>query len=376
MKHFFSKFIKRFLGNPVFPALAIIFSVIIFFISTDYFRKPDDTNTADNLRIEAIKYANSTTEATTATTSAISTTSKKSTTAVSTTSVTNTTTKAKNSESKSDSNSESDSKQESETNQESKPESNPESRPESKPEPKPELGTKPEPTEEKDNDNSGTSNPTPSYDYKSAGDSPNSSFYQDRLVIIGDSIAYGYNVYGYIPNQHNIAAESLAVWNMGRYTFNLGGGSMGLYDAASYAYSPLYLISIGMNDIFTYSADDYGWNIRWIAEEILSRVPTATIVVGGITPVSNGNYYTTNDKIREYNSSLEWIINDMESSQVLYFNTHDVLCDSNTDALARTYAGGDGLHLNSLAYSDMLKCLFNYLDTTSAYDQILAHEGA
>ncbi len=322
MKKFFSDFIKRFLGNPIYPAMAVIFSVFIFFITTDYFRKPETTAT-DSHRIKAIKYANSTTTVTTTT----ATTTKKTTTAITTSTVTTT------------------------------------------------ITTTTETTTEAIEENSDSTETLPIYEYISAGDSPNSSFYQDRLVIVGDSIAYGYNAYGYIPYQHNIASESLAVWNMHNYTFDIGGGAMGIYDAVSYAYSPLYMISVGMNDIYTYTPDDYGWNVRWIAEEILARVPTATIVVAGITPVSEGNYYTTNEQIREFNSSLEWIIGDMQSSQVLYFNTHDVLCDWNTGALGWDYAGGDGLHLNSSAYSAMLHCLFNYLDDTPAYDQIIAHEG-
>ena len=64
----------------------------------------------------------------------------------------------------------------------------------------------------------------------------------------------------------------------------------------------------------------------------------------------------------------------MQSSQAIYFNTHDVLCDWNTGAIGWGYAGGAGLPLNSSAYSAMLNYLFNYLDTTNTYNQIIAHE--
>ena len=37
--------------------------------------------------------------------------------------------------------------------------------------------------------------PNEIYDFVSAGESPNSSFYQSRLTVIGDSIAYGFNCY-------------------------------------------------------------------------------------------------------------------------------------------------------------------------------------
>lgn len=323
MKNFFLSFIRQFFGNPIFPISAVLCSVFIVFLTADNLVRPDETKPINSYKIEALQYAASTTTSTTTTTTTSTTTKTTSSTTTTTTTTTAASTTA---------------------------------------------------TDEISDETAATEYTTPSYNFIPAGDSPNSSFYQDRLVIIGDSIAYGFNAYGYIPYQHNIAAESLAVWNMNNYTFDLGGGSMGLYDAAEYAYSPLYYLSIGMNDIYTYTADDYAWNIRWIAEEILARVPTATIVVGSITPVSDGNYYTTNDRIREYNDALDWVINDMESSQVIYFNTHDVLCDWNTAALGYDYAGADGLHLNSAAYSAILNYLFNYLDNTYAYEQIITHE--
>ena len=254
----------------------------------------------------------------------------------------------------------------------------------------------------------------PSYDYMAAGDSPNSQYYQDRIVIIGDSIAYGFNAYGYIPYEHNIAKESLAVWNMGNYTFDLGGGPMGVdevpegwlaldmgektintysaiirsaatviwngpmgvFDAAGYVNSPLYFISVGMNDLYSYSPDDYAWAMRGIAEEVLARVPDATIVIGAITPVSQGNYYTSNETIQAFNNSLEYVINDMNSPQVMFFNTYAILADPSTQALSSAHSGGDGLHLNGSSYGYVLSCLFNFLDTTSAIDQMAAHDSA
>lgn len=317
MKKILFSFFRDFFGHPVFPVISVLCGIFLIFLTADSMVKPQTNELSDTFKINALRYAASATTSTTTTTTSTTTTS---TTTTSTTTSTSTST-----------------------------------------------STTTETT-------TVTEYIQPSYSYTTAGESPNSSFYQDRLVIVGDSIAYGFNAYGYIPYQHNIAAESLGVWNMHNYTFDIGGGAMGIYDAVSYAYSPLYYISMGINDIYTYSADDYAWNIRWIAEEILARVPTATIVVGSITPVSDGNYYTTNDRIREFNSSLEWVINDMQSPQVLYFSTHDVLCDWNTMALSWEYAGGDGLHLNSSAYSAMLNCLFNYLDETSAYEQIITHE--
>lgn len=212
------------------------------------------------------------------------------------------------------------------------------------------------------------------YDYISAGESPNSSYYQDRLTIIGDSIAYGFNAYGYIPYEHNIAKESLAVWNMDSYFFDIDGYYAGVIDTADYVNAPLYFISIGMNDIYGCSPDEYGKSMLNIAQQVLERVPTATIIVGDITPVADWNGYTTNDTIRSFNYSLQNSIENTENPQILFFDTYSVLADPYTLALSDDHSGGDGMHLSGYSYSYILNCLFNFLDSADVMKQIQIHD--
>ncbi len=221
-----------------------------------------------------------------------------------------------------------------------------------------------------------TTNTPHSYDYSyiSAGDSPNSSFYQDRLTVIGDSIASGFNAYGYIPYEHNIAQSSLSLWNMESFTFDVGGYYMGLLDAVDAVNSPLYYVSIGMNDIYAYTSYDYASAMVNLVQRILERVPTATIVVGAITPVSEYNYYTDNASIREFNYALQTSIESIGSNQILFFDAYSVLADPYTLALNYDSSGGDGLHLSGSSYEYVLKCLFNFLDSTNAKSQIDIHD--
>ncbi|MCM1528850.1 MAG: SGNH/GDSL hydrolase family protein [Alistipes sp.] len=341
MKNFLSNFLRFFFGSPVLPVMAVMCSVFIVFFTADSFiqleeEAPDYTITMSAFSLgEAVVESTSCTTASTTAATVVSTSGISDSTSAE---AAYTTTTA-----------------ESVAAEKSGEET---------------ASGVPEVSDNGDSEEA----PVYKYEYLSAGESANSVFYQDRLVIIGDSIAYGFNAYGYIPPQHNIAKESLAVWNMGSYTFDLGGGAMGLIDAAAYANSSLYYVSIGMNDIYSFTPGDYAWNIRWIAEDVLAHVPTATIVVGTITPVSDGNYYTTNDTINEFNAALEAVINDLGSSRVLFFDANAALKDLGTGALSYDYAGGDGLHLNSSAYSRVLDCLFNFLDSTEAVDQINEHE--
>ena len=212
------------------------------------------------------------------------------------------------------------------------------------------------------------------YDYISAGESPNSSYYQDRLAIIGDSIAYGYNAYGYIPYEHNIARESLAIWNMDTYSFDIDGYYAGWLDTADYVNAPLYFISIGINDIYSCTPDEYGASILNIAQQVLERVPTATIIVGDITPIAYWNTYTTNENIRSFNYSLQTAVENANNPQILFFDTYSVLADPNTLALSDSYSSGDGMHLSGDVYSYILNAMFNFLDSADVMKQIEIHD--
>lgn len=210
--------------------------------------------------------------------------------------------------------------------------------------------------------------------YLYAGESPNSAFYQERLAIAGDSIASGFHIYGYIPTEHNIATESVGVWNYENFTFNFGYGEMGMVDAAAYMQPKLLYISMGMNDMPNNSPDWFADEYYNLITQILERVPDINIVAAGITPVADYVSYTTNENIRSYNDALENMINEIGSPQVYYFDAYSVLADSSTLALRSEYSAGDGIHISSDSYNNILTALFNFLDTTPVMEQILASE--
>jgi len=208
-------------------------------------------------------------------------------------------------------------------------------------------------------------------------DSPNSGFYQEHLVILGDSIAYGFNAYGYIPREHNVAAESMALWNMGNYSFDVGGGSMGAVDAVKYTDSPLIYISIGVNDISpTASADNYASVVYAIAQQIVDNTTDVTVVIGSITPVAAVSKYpnVSNDTINDFNTALENTVTSNDSPQILFFDANAVLSDPNTGYLASNVNSGDGLHLTGSAYGYWLNAMFNMLDAYDVKARIEAHD--
>ena len=195
-----------------------------------------------------------------------------------------------------------------------------------------------------------------------AGTSPNSSFYQDRMAVAGDSLALGFNYYGFIPDMHNIATESVSMWNLDYFTFNYGNGDIGMVDAVDYIRPRLLYMSVGMNDINTGSSESYVQRYREVIEQIRHRVPDINIVVAAITPVCSYCDVIRNDIVRDYNAALKQMVIDMDSPKIVFFDAYSVVCDENLD-LRDDYTSGDGIHIYIPCYNDILTALFDYLDS-------------
>lgn len=196
------------------------------------------------------------------------------------------------------------------------------------------------------------------------GESPNSSFYQQNVVIAGDSVALGFSVYGFIPSYHSISLGSLSMSNMDWfYPQNKG---VGYVDAAVNSGAKLLYMSMGMNDVNVTTPEKYAAKYVSVIQQILQRSPNTTIVAAGITPVSYSSTFTTNAKIRSFNSALQNAVNSMGSSHVIYFDAYSVVADPGSLALMNGYSSGDGIHLAPKCYGMILKALYNKLDTTAA----------
>ncbi|MCM1314074.1 MAG: SGNH/GDSL hydrolase family protein [Prevotella sp.] len=199
------------------------------------------------------------------------------------------------------------------------------------------------------------------------GDSTNSDFYQSRLAIAGDSIAYGFNAYGYIPNERNIATESVSMWNLDYFTFSTG---MGLVDTIAYMNPAILYISMGMNDVNMSTPEEYAEKYKSTIYEIRNRVPDIHIIVAGITPVTDTSGFVSNETIRDFNTALENMVNEISSNHVYYFDAYSIVADPNTLELRPECTGGDGIHLVSTCYYDFLNNLYDMLDGTSVKSNI------
>ncbi|HEZ7986653.1 MAG TPA: GDSL-type esterase/lipase family protein [Ruminococcus sp.] len=196
------------------------------------------------------------------------------------------------------------------------------------------------------------------------GSSPNSAFYQQNIVIAGDSIATGFSLFGFVPSNHSLSLGSLSMSNIDWYYPQNKGVSF--VDGVMAVQPKLLYMSMGMNDVNMTTPEKYAEKYISVINQILSKTPNATIVAAGITPVTDGIRYTNNARIRSFNTALSNAVKGMNSDRVYYFDAYSVLADPATLGLRQGYSSGDGIHLANNCYSQLLSALYNMLDTTNA----------
>lgn len=196
------------------------------------------------------------------------------------------------------------------------------------------------------------------------GSSPNSAFYQQNIVIAGDSIATGFSLFGFVPSNHSLSLGSLSMSNIDWYYPQNKGVSF--VDGVMAVQPKLLYMSMGMNDVNMTTPEKYAEKYISVINQILSKTPNATIVAAGITPVTDGIRYTNNARIRSFNAALSNAVKGMNSDRVYYFDAYSVLADPATLGLRQGYSSGDGIHLANNCYSQLLSALYNMLDTTNA----------
>ena len=208
------------------------------------------------------------------------------------------------------------------------------------------------------------------------GVSVNSSFYQERLFVTGDSICHGFNVFGFVPENHCITQGSVSMWNLDYFTFDTAYGTYGMVDAIAAVQPKLLYMSLGMNDVNMNDPTGFAEKYVTVARQIIEKVPDINIVIANITPIdSTVTDFTTNDIIRNFNTCLKTAVEADDSRRIYYFDAYSVIADPNTLNMRAGGTSGDGIHLSTECYTDFLNALYSFLDKTPVMAQIKAAEG-
>ncbi|MBR6873563.1 MAG: hypothetical protein IKN17_08690 [Ruminococcus sp.] len=174
----------------------------------------------------------------------------------------------------------------------------------------------------------------------------------NRLTFVGDSICYGLEVYDYLPPDNVLAFGSVAARNIFDFTFDVSDVEYTITDAVKQVDPDILIFSMGMNDINLTTPEQYCENYMYLLDQVHQAVPSAKLYVASITPISNGIEFNNNTNIDLFNSTIKQYLADSGKGYG-YVDIATYLKDQ-WNGLAYEYSGGDGIHLQSPAYSAIL----------------------
>ena len=196
--------------------------------------------------------------------------------------------------------------------------------------------------------------------------------YKDNIVIVGDSIASGFALCGYIPIKNSYAKGNIATWNIHDYTFKCGGRQMDITDAIAYLQPAYIYMSMGMNDVNMISEEEFVASYQKEIENFLKVSPRSNIVVASITPITLGNKFTSQWVILAYNEALHKMVNSLKLDNVKFFDAYSLLCDPLTLGLNPDYAAEDGIHIFKPGFIKLLNGVLPIYDTMPYTDKCKA----
>ncbi len=187
--------------------------------------------------------------------------------------------------------------------------------------------------------------------------------YAEKITIVGDSIAYGFNAYGYISDEQNLAQGSVAIRNIHDFSFTYDGVEMDILDALKEAQPTYIYMSMGMNDVNMTTAEEYGDAYKEAITSIQEICPDSNLIIAGITPIAADCDFTDNAEIRNFNDVLKAVVTNFDSPNIVYFDTYSVIADPETKSMRLECSGGDGIHLSGQSYEDLLNAVYEVMDT-------------
>ncbi len=183
---------------------------------------------------------------------------------------------------------------------------------------------------------------------------------KSETAVVGDSIALGYSAYQRLPSENVFAALNVSPSNIEKKTFEYRGGQYSINSIIKERQPKYILISMGLNEINSYSAEKFSGQYKGLIDSFLDLSPESKIYVMALSPVESSVNYISNGDIDEYNRALSEMADNYDGN-VSFVNAAKALKDSN-GALLPEYSGGDGIHLSGAAYDVLLDGLKEYME--------------
>lgn len=175
----------------------------------------------------------------------------------------------------------------------------------------------------------------------------------DNIAFVGDSVTSGFSAYQKVDMDKVFATPCVGPSNIRDYTFEYGGEEYAALTILSFEQPEYVVISMGLNDINTYSPENFSEIYMDFVEDAMAVCEDSQFYIFSVTPVAAECENITNDTIDGVNAQLEKTVSEYGSDRLHYVDCNTVLKNEN-GCLDSDYSGGDGVHLSSGAYDVML----------------------
>lgn len=185
--------------------------------------------------------------------------------------------------------------------------------------------------------------------------------FKSELVVVGDSIAYGYSAYERLPENHVFAQQGVNLSSVRDEVFLSDYGEDYALNIISNMQPDYLMLSMGLNEIGNRRYEEFAEKYKELAEDFHRVSPDTVIYVAGLTPVSIDaeNDLIDNENINEHNEMLKKSFNG--ENNIYYVNIGKVL-ENDNGTLDEEYSGGDGIHLNGAAYDLLIDELLEFTE--------------
>lgn len=185
--------------------------------------------------------------------------------------------------------------------------------------------------------------------------------FKSELVVVGDSIAYGYSAYERLPANHVFAQQGVNLSSIRDEFFLSDYGNDSAINIISNMKPKYLMLSMGMNEIGNRRYEDFAKKYKELAEDFHQASPDSIIFVAGLTPVGSEaeNDLIDNENINDHNKMLEKSFNG--ENNIYYVNIGKAL-ETDNGQLNTEYSGGDGIHLSGAAYDLLIDELLEFVN--------------
>lgn len=184
--------------------------------------------------------------------------------------------------------------------------------------------------------------------------------FAEKSLFIGDSICRGLEAYDVLSAKNVLGAGNVGARNIFDTLYFRRGKDVDFLTVIDEENPRHVVFSMGMNDVNMTNAEEFCENYRRIIDETLKK-PIDDVYVLSVTPICSD--FTYNSRIVYYNEALKSFIAANYPERVYFVDIHGSLTDKNGE-LAWYFSSGDGVHLDEIAYYQLLDDFFSKVDLT------------